>query len=142
MALSWANRQSLAREVKKSKESLFRVGIFGELLSSVTFIFLIMVLYRLLSGVNKTYASLMVILVLVSVTAGFVNSLNNIAALRLFRGGDLLAVFDNRQRDARPMPFLGLHQQGLVVNEIFWGLWRFPFGLRVFRSGFFPRILG
>ena len=28
------------------------------------------------------------------------------------------------------------------MNEIFWGLWLFPFGLLVFRSGFLPRLLG
>ena len=28
------------------------------------------------------------------------------------------------------------------ANEIFWGLWLFPFGLLVFRSGFLPRFLG
>jgi hypothetical protein len=29
-----------------------------------------------------------------------------------------------------------------VIAEIFWGLWLFPFGLLVFRSGFLPRFLG
>ena len=40
------------------------------------------------------------------------------------------------------MLFLGLHRQGLTINQIFWGLWLFPFGVLVFRSGFLPRVLG
>jgi hypothetical protein len=40
------------------------------------------------------------------------------------------------------MLFLGLHCQGLVINEIFSGLWLFPFGLLVMRSRFLPRLLG
>ena len=40
------------------------------------------------------------------------------------------------------MFFLYLNGQGTIVSEIFWGLWLFPFGLLVFRSGFLPRILG
>jgi len=123
-------------------EMLFRAGIVSGLLSSVAFIFLVMALYRLLSGVSKTHAALMVILVVVSVAIGFLNEVNNIAALNLFRGGDFLAVFDKPQRDALGMLFLGLHRQGLVVNQIFWGLWLFPFGVLVMRSGFLPRILG
>lgn len=123
-------------------EMLFRIGSVSGLLSSVAFIFLVMALYRLLSGVNKALASLMVILVLVSVAIGFLNEVNNIAALTLFRGGDFLAVFDKPQRDALAMLFLGLHHQGLTVNEIFWGLWLFPFGVLVMRSGFLPRIIG
>ena len=40
------------------------------------------------------------------------------------------------------MLFLNLHNYGFGVAEIFWGLWLFPLGLLVYRSGFFPRILG
>jgi hypothetical protein len=125
-----------------ASEMLFRAGIVAGLASAVFFIFLAMGLYRLLSGVNKAHASLMVILVLVSVAIGFFNELNNIAALTLLGGTDFLAVFDKPQRDALAMLFLRLHAQGNFVNEIFWGLWLFPFGVLVMRSGFLPRILG
>jgi hypothetical protein len=40
------------------------------------------------------------------------------------------------------MLFLRLHNHGVVVNEVFWGLWLFPFGLLVYRSRFLPRLLG
>jgi hypothetical protein len=123
-------------------EMLFRVGIVSVLISSVAFILLAMALYRLLSGVNKTHASLMVSLVLVSVAIAFLNEMNNIAALTLARGADFLSVFDKPQRDALAMLFLGLHRQGFAVDGIFWGLWLFPFGVLVMRSGFLPRILG
>jgi len=123
-------------------ETLFRLGVVADLITAVIFILLVMALYRLLNGVNKTHASLMVALVLVSATVGFMNVLNNIAALTLFRGTDFLAVLDKAQRDALAMLFLGLHAQGLVINEIFWGLWLFPFGVLVMKSGFLPRILG
>ncbi len=123
-------------------ETLFRLGIVADLITSVIFIFVAMALYRLLNGVNKTHASLMVALVLVSAAVGFMNVLNNIAALTLLRGADFLAVFEKPQRDALGMLFLRLHGQGLVINEIFWGLWLFPFGVLVFRSRFLPRFLG
>ncbi len=123
-------------------ETLFRLGIVADLISSVIFMFVVMALYRLLSGVNKTHASLMVALALVSVAVGFMNVLNNIAALTLFRGADFLSVFNKGQLDAMAMLFLRLHGQGNVINEIFWGLWLFPFGVLVMRSGFLPRILG
>jgi hypothetical protein len=123
-------------------ETLFRLGIVADLISSVIFIFVVMALYRLLSAVNTTHASHMVALALVSAAVGFVNVLNNIAALILFCGADFLAVLEKPQRDALAMLFLRLHGQGNVINEIFWGLWLFPFGVLVMRSGFLPRILG
>ena len=35
-------------------ETLFRLGIVADLITSVIFVFLVMALYRLLSGVNKS----------------------------------------------------------------------------------------
>jgi Domain of unknown function (DUF4386) len=123
-------------------ETMFRLSIFGDLIGHVIFICLGIALYRLLSGVNKTWAALMVAFVLVSAAVGFLNTLNHIAALVLFRGADFLTVFDKAQRDALGMFFIRLHSQGIFTDELFWGLWLFPFGLLVFRSGFIPRFIG
>jgi hypothetical protein len=123
-------------------ETMFRLSIFGDLIGHVIFICLAVALYRLLSSVNKTWAMLMVSFVLVSAAVGFLNTLNNIAAVILFRGGEFLAVLDKPQRDALAYFFLRLHSQGEFIDEIFWGVWLFPFGLLVFRSGFLPRFLG
>ena len=123
-------------------QTLFGWWIMTELLGSVIFICLGIALYRLLSAVNKTTAALMVAFVLVSATIGFFNSLNNIAAMSLFRGNDFLSVVDTAQRQALGMLFVRLHSQGNLINEIFWGLWLFPLGVLVFQSGFLPRFIG
>ena len=123
-------------------QTMFRLSILADLVGQVIFICLAIALYRLLGGVNKIWAALMVALVLVSAAVGFVNTLNDIAALILFRGADFLAVFDKPQRDALGMLFIRLHSQGILIDEMFWGLWLFPFGLLVYRSGFLPRFIG
>src|SRR6266478_8793175 len=123
-------------------ETMFRLAILADLIGAVIFICLGIALYKLLSGVSRTWAGLMVAFVLVSAAVGFLDTLNNIAALTLFRGADFLAVFDKPQRDALAYLFVRLHSQGILINEIFWGVWLFPFGLLVFRSGFLPRWIG
>ena len=50
-------------------------------------------------------------------------------------------MFDKRLLKAMAMLFLDLHRYGYVVGWAL-GLWLFPFGVLVFRSGFLPRILG
>ena len=125
-----------------SHETMFRLSIMGDLVGQVIFICLAIALYRLLRDVNKTWAWLMVSFVLVSAAVGFLNTLNNVAALILFRGDEFLTVFGQVQREALGMLFIRLHSQGQFIDEIFWGLWLFPFGLLVFRSGFLPRFLG
>ena len=123
-------------------ETMFRLAILGDLVTAVIFICLGIALYRLLSRVNKTWAMLMVAFVLISAAVGFLDTLNNIAALILFRGGEFLSIFDAAQRNALGMLFIRLHSQGIFIDEIFWGVWLFPFGLLVFRSGFLPRFIG
>jgi hypothetical protein len=123
-------------------EMLFRFGIAGGLIADIIFISLAIALYRLLCEVDKTWARLMVGLVLVSAAVGFFNTVNHLAALVLFRGGQFLEVLDQTQRNALGMFFIRLHWQGDLINEIFWGAWLFPFGLLVYRSGFLPRFIG
>ena len=77
-------------------ETMFRLSIFGDLVTAVIFICLGIALYRLLSGVNKTWAMMMLAFVLISAAVGFLDTLNNIAALILFRGADFLTVFQVR----------------------------------------------
>jgi Domain of unknown function (DUF4386) len=125
-----------------SHETMFRLWIVGDLWTSVIFICLGVAVYNLLSGVSKPWTLLMLGFVLVSAAVGFLDTLNNIAAGVLFRGADFLSVIDKTQRDALGMFFLRLHSQGTFINELFWGLWLFPFGLLVFRSGFLPRFIG
>jgi len=125
-----------------SSETLFRLGIAGELIGYAGFIFVALALYDLLKGVNRRYASLMVILIVVSVPLAILNELNSIAALVLVKGTPFLSVFEKPQREALAMLFLNLHGRGIGIAEIFWGLWLFPLGLLVYKSRFLPRFLG
>jgi len=125
-----------------ANQSLFRINLLNGLVSSVVFLFLALVLYRLLQEVNRQHAALMVILVMVQIPLAFIDALNQIAAFILVRGPDFLSVFDKGQREALAMLFLNLNDQGTVASELFWGLWLFPLGMLVFRSRFLPRVLG
>lgn len=125
-----------------ASEASFRACIVSELIGAITFIFVVGALYLLLREVNKMQASLIVAFVLISVPITFLNVLNEVAALRLLHGDSFLGVVNGAQRDALALLVLNLHGDGASVANIFWGLWLFPFGALVIRSGFIPRILG
>ncbi|MGC1268556.1 MAG: DUF4386 domain-containing protein, partial [Candidatus Acidiferrum sp.] len=135
------NAAATANNIAAS-ETLFRLGIACELIGMVGFVFVALALYDLLKGVNQRHAALMFIFVVVSIPIAFVNELNSFAALVLVHGADFLSIFDKPQREALAMLFLNLHGRGLVVAEIFWGLWLLPLALLVYRSRFLPRFLG
>jgi hypothetical protein len=126
----------------RASETLLRFGIASELTSFIIFIFVVLALYRLFKTVSEKYAVAMATLLLVSIPISLLNVLNEIAALVLVSGAGFLSAFEKGQLDALAYLFLRLHGQGFVVAEIFWGLWLFPFGVLVIRSGFIPRFLG
>lgn len=125
-----------------ASESLFRLGVVSGLIMYTVFIVYVVVLYKLLKPVDQSHALLMVIFALVGVPIAMLNQVNQAAALLLLSGADYLKVLTADQIDAQAMLFLRLHSQGNLVAAIFWGLWLFPLGLLVFKSGYCPRILG
>ena len=126
----------------KASEGLFRSGIVSMLMVQLIYILKPLYLYKLLKSVNKKHALLMVILMLVAIPIAFINELNKFAVLFLLSSADYLAIFDPGQLHAQVMFFLDLYTGGVFIAQIFWGLWLFPLGYMVFKSGFLPKILG
>lgn len=122
-------------------ETLLRLGIVAELLGSIIFIFVVLALYRLFKSVSEKHAMAMAILLLISTPISLVAVVGELAAL-IVAGGANLSTFDQHQLDSLSYLFFRLHGQALVISQIFWGLWLFPFGVLVIRSGFIPRFLG
>ena len=130
-----------ANNIMASK-SLFRLSIGSSLLIQTGHILLVLILYKLLKPVNKNHALLMVMFVLVGAPIAMLNELNRFAVLLLLNGTDYLTALTADQLPAQVTLFLDLHEYGLFIATIFWGLWLFPFGYLVFKSGYIPRILG
>lgn len=125
-----------------ASETLFRLGIFAGVVCYTAFLLLPIVLYKLLKPVNKTHAVLMVALALVSVPMSFINLLNKFAVLTLISKAPYLSVFKADELQAQVLMHLGFYNNGIQLISIFWGLWLFPFGYLVYRSGFLPKVLG
>jgi len=125
-----------------ASESLFRFGIVGNLFTFIANIFLALALYQLLKVVNRNMASLMVISFLVGVPIAMLNELTQLAILQLLGGADYLKAYPTDQLQALAYLLLLLHDQGLLIAHIFFGLWLLPMGYLVFKSGFIPKIVG
>jgi hypothetical protein len=125
-----------------ASETIYRLSIVSGLIGYVLFIYLGRALARLFEGVDRAQSSLMVTLVMMMVVLGLANMVNDLAAIAVLRGTDVLGAFTDAQRQALAMLFLRVGGQGNVVAEVLWGLWLFPFGVLVMRSRFLPRALG
>lgn len=123
-------------------EALYRQGIVAGFVCYVAFLLLPLALYRLLSPVDRPAAVLMVALASVSVPLAFVNLGHKLDVLSLLGDANHLQAFTTAQLNAMVMQSLDAYRNGILVSEIFWGLWLLPFGYLVFKSGLMPRILG
>lgn len=125
-----------------ASELLFRFGIVAGLICYTTFLVLPLVLYKLLSPVNRSAAVLMVAFAVASVPVSFVNMLSKLDILSLLSEAEYLQALPTGQLHAQVMLLLASYGNGLLVLKVFWGLWLLPFGYLVFKSGFIPKILG
>ena len=125
-----------------SQESLFRLWIVSGLLCYTFFLFLPLVLYKLLKPVNENNAKLMVLLAVISVPIFFLNAQNLFNVLSLVNGTNNYLGFSVEQIQSQVMLYLNQYDNGLRIVHIFSGLWLFPFGYLVFKSGFLPKFLG
>lgn len=125
-----------------ANELLYRLSIVTALTLQIVYIFLALALYKLLNPVDKNNAVLMVILVLVAAPIAMLNELNHVAVLLVLSGSDFLTTFSLDQVRASVPLFLNLHEHGVFIAQIFWGLWLFPMGYLIFKSNFLPLALG
>ena len=125
----------------RASEGLLRAAIIGELYGVTVLLFAALALYQLFKKVDQKTSILMAAMMLVSVPISYVNALIHIAPLLLLKSPAIVAALTPGQVAAHVTLFLRLHNYGLLVNQIFWGLWLFPIGVLVIRSGFIPRWL-
>lgn len=126
----------------ESSMLLYRLGIAVGLISFSAYLLLPFSLFRLLHPVNKQVAVLMVILAMTSVPISFVNLINKVDILSLIAQTGYLQNITTEQLHFQVGVLLHSYSNNMLISQIFWGLWLFPFGYLVYQSQFLPRILG
>ncbi|MDH7445984.1 DUF4386 domain-containing protein [Aquimarina sp. 2201CG14-23] len=120
-----------------ARETLFKLSVLSDIILYTTFIFLSLVLFKLLRKTNETIAIVMVVLVLISIPISFVNLINKLDVLSIINGTSELHI-----KYSEIMAHFESHNNGILVVEIFWGLWLFPFGYLIYKSELIPKIMG
>ncbi len=135
------NAVSTANHIMAS-QSLWRIGIAGDLMMHVLDIPLMLILYVLLKPVNKNLALLAVLFNLIQTAVLVANKLNLVMPLFLLGSADYLKAFEPSQLYALTYLFVRLHQYGFAVGLIFFGFACLTLGYLLFRSHYFPQTLG
>ena len=137
--------EDAAATVNNIKEStaLFRLGGVGsELVILLSELILAIVLYVLLKPVNKTLSLIAAVSRLVMTTVHGFNLINYFFVLTLVSGAGFLSAFDAGQINSLVMLFLEAHSYGFTIGIAFLTIHVFVLGYLIFKSGYFPKILG
>jgi hypothetical protein len=125
-----------------ASEGLFRMGMAAELVILLSEVALSVLLYVLLSQVNRTLSLVAAVSRIVMTTIHGVNLLNSFVVLLLLSGAGYLTVFAPNQLQALVMLFIDGYRYGFTIGIVFLALHASILGYLIFKSGYFPRVLG
>jgi hypothetical protein len=120
----------------------FRIGFVINLFSVVFFAAAAWALFVLLKPVNKDLALLFLLFNVAGFTVWLFSSLCLFGSLVILNGSETINAFQTDQLQALAVFFVSLYKNGVFIAQVPYGVWLFPLGYLVLRSGFLPKILG
>jgi hypothetical protein len=121
---------------------LVRLGVVADLLDQTFFVFLALTLYVLLKHVHQSVATAMLVIVALASGISCLNTVFEFEGLRVATGAVNLSDLGAAGSNAMVLLLLDTQHYGLLVAQIFFGLWLVPLGYLAYKSGMFPRWLG
>ncbi len=120
---------------------LVRLGVVSDLLDQTFFVFLALTLYVLLQHAHRSVARAMVVLVALAAGISSLNAVFEFAGLRVATGEIDMAALGTAGSNAVVLLLLDMQHYGLLVAQIFFGLWLVPLGYLAYKSAMFPKAL-
>jgi len=99
-------------------EFIFRLSIISAFFVQIINIAVVLVLYKVLSPIHKTFAKLMVIFIFLGIPIAMLNELNHIAVLLLL-DNTFASSFQTIESSTLVLFFLNLHESGIHIAGIF-----------------------
>lgn len=126
----------------RAMESLWRLGIVGEVVLLNCAIALALILYILLCRVSRNLALAAVFFNLVCIAIEGVAAVSLAAALFPLASAPYLNVLTPEQINAMAMLSIRSHTAGFAIALIFFGVECVLLGYLIYRSGYMPRVVG
>jgi hypothetical protein len=122
---------------------LVRMGVVADLLDGTFFVFLALTLYILLKHVHKSVARAMLVLVALATGITCLVAVFEFEGLRIAADASYAAALGTAGSNALVMLLLDMQHYGLLIAQIFFGLWLAPLGYLAYKSaGLIPKWLG
>ncbi len=137
----WGDPARTAHNIMAS-ETMFRLGLAGEMLTCVCDVILAMILYVLLKPVSKNLALLGSFFRLTFIGIYGVTKLFEIAALVALDDARHFSNMDTQHFESLAYLALKVHSLGYGVSFLFFGMCCVVFGYLIAKSRYLPRLIG
>lgn len=126
-----------------ANSGLVRLGIVADLVDQTVFVFLALTLYLLLKHVHQSVGRAMVVLVALASGITCLNTVFEFEGLRVATGAVNFGAIGTAASNAQVLLLLDTQHYGILIAQIFFGLWLVPLGYLAYKSaGMFPKWLG
>jgi len=120
---------------------LVRLGVVADLVNQTIFGFLALTLYILFKQVHTGAARAMVLLVALAAAISSLNVVFEFAGLRVATGAVDMSSLGTEGSSAMVLLLLDTQHYGVLIAQMFFGLWLVPLGYLAHKSGWFPKTL-
>src|SRR5690606_15154331 len=125
-----------------ASDTLWRIGTIGDLLMHALDIPLMIILFMLLKSVSKNLALLGILFNVIQTAVLVMNKMTLIVPMLLINNPTYTNTFDSGQINALIHLFTDIHDYGFGLGLIFFGFACLTYGYLIFKSNYFPNILG
>jgi hypothetical protein len=125
-----------------ASESLWRLGIVGDLAMHVCDVVVMWAIYVLLRPVNRKLALLVLLFNLIQTAVLVANKSTLLVPLFLLGNASYLQAFDLAQLQAWSYIAIRMHEYGFGIGLIFFGFVCLVEGYLIRKSGYLPRLIG
>lgn len=117
-------------------------GVVADLTQATCFVFLALILHTILKPTGEGRARAMVVLVVIASAIMTLNNVFEFGAYRVATDSQYAAALGPAGQRSLIYLSLDLQHYGVLIAQIFFGLWLVPLGLLAWESRLFPRWLG
>ena len=125
-----------------ANESAFRIGVTGNLVSTLSYLVATILVYELLKPVDRTLSLAAAAFSLLGCAVGALLALVNFAPLALLKGSAYLGAFTSEQVQALALASFSLGLRANDIGLVFFGMHIGLLGYLIVRSAMVPRVIG
>lgn len=123
-------------------QTLLQLSAASEMVYQILEIYIVLALFAMFRGVDRRLSLQMLVLGLLPIPVVFLNELTVFGSIMLANGEITPSGVSPPTQGVTAVFLYDLHQTGLLIASIFWGLWLFPLGRLIRTCNFMPSLLG